>query len=74
VGATKLKLLSGATFDRSFAKSMAKDHQEDIKDYKKEASKSDAAGQLAKDTLPLQHHLKAAQSLERQTAQKQSSR
>jgi hypothetical protein len=48
---------------------------DDIKEYKKEASKKDAAGQLAQETLPtLQHHLKAAQSLEKQTAQKQSSR
>lgn len=71
----KLKLLSGATFDRSFAKSMVKDHEEDIKEYKKESSKSDAAGRLAKDTLPvLQKHLQAAQSLEKETAQKQSSR
>ena len=71
----KLKLLSGDTFDRSFAKAMVKDHQEDIKEYKKETSKNDAAGQLAKDTLPiLQKHLQAAQALEKQTAQKQSSR
>ncbi|HET7166176.1 MAG TPA: DUF4142 domain-containing protein [Pseudolabrys sp.] len=71
----KLKLLSGTSFDKSFAKSMVKDHQEDIKEYKKESSKKDAAGQLAQETLPtLQHHLKAAQSLEKQTAQKQSSR
>jgi putative membrane protein len=71
----KLKMLSGATFDRSFAKSMVKDHQEDIKEYKKETSKKDAAGELAKETLPtLQHHLEAAQSLEKDTAQKQSSR
>ena len=72
---TKLKLLSGASFDRSFAKSMVKDHEEDIKEYKKESSKTDAAGQLAKETLPvLQKHLQTAQSLEKQTAQKQSSR
>ena len=71
----KLKMLSGATFDRSFAKSMVKDHQDDIKEYKKESSKRDAAGQLAKETLPvLQKHLQAAQSLEKQVAQKQSSR
>ena len=71
----KLKLLSGAMFDRSFAKSMVKDHEEDIKEYKKESAKDDAAGRLAKDTLPvLQKHLQAAQSLEKQTAQKQSSR
>lgn len=68
----KLKLLPGGSFDRSFAKSMVKDHKGDIKDYQKEASKSDAAGQLAKETLPiLRHHLQAAQQL---TMQKQSSR
>ncbi len=68
----KLKLLTGDTFDRSFAKSMVKDHQDDIKEYRKEASKSDAAGQLAKETLPtLRKHLQAAQRL---SAEKQSSR
>ena len=51
-------------FDRSFAKSMVKDNQDDIKEYQKESSKSDAAGQLAKETLPvLRKHLEAAQSL-----------
>jgi putative membrane protein len=65
----KLKILSGASFDRSFAKSMVKDHQEDIKEYRQEATKNDAAGRLAKETLPvLQKHLQAAQSLEKQTA------
>ncbi len=54
---------------------MVKDHQEDIKEFQKESSKNDAAGKLAKETLPtLQKHLEAAQSLEKQTAQKQSSR
>ena len=68
----KLKLLSGESFDRSFAKSMVKDHQGDIKEYQKEASKSDPAGQLAKETLPtLRKHLQAAQRL---TTEKQSSR
>ncbi|HXZ47082.1 MAG TPA: DUF4142 domain-containing protein, partial [Pseudolabrys sp.] len=71
----KLKILSGSTFDRSFAKAMVKDHQEDIKEFQKESSQNDAAGKLAKETLPtLQKHLEAAQSLEKQTAQKQSSR
>jgi putative membrane protein len=69
-----LKLLSGASFDKSFAKAMVSDHQSDIKDYKKEASKRDAAGQLAKDTLPvLRKHLEAAEQLTAQN-QKQSSR
>jgi putative membrane protein len=61
----KLKMLSGASFDRSFATAMVKDHQHDIKEYQKEASKDDAAGKLAKETLPvLQKHLQTAQSLE----------
>lgn len=71
----KLKVLSGSTFDRSFAKAMVKDHQEDIKEFQKESSKNDPAGKLAKDSLPtLQKHLQAAQSLEKETAQKQSLR
>ncbi len=68
----KLKILSGASFDRNFAKAMVKDHQEDIKEFEKESSKNDPAGQLAKESLPtLQKHLQQAQQL---TAQKQSSR
>jgi putative membrane protein len=67
-----LKLLSGESFDRSFAKSMVKDHQDDIKEFQKEASKNDPAGQLAKETLPtLRKHLHAAQRL---SMEKQSSR
>ena len=51
---------------------MVKDHQDDIKEFQKEASKNDAAGQLAKETLPtLRKHLQAAQRL---TAERQSSR
>lgn len=65
----KLKVLSGDSFDRSFAKSMVSDHQSDIKDYQKEAAKNDAAGAYAKETLPtLQEHLKEAQSLVRETS------
>jgi hypothetical protein len=50
---------------------MVKDHQEDIKEYRQEAAKADAAGRLAKETLPiLQKHLQEAQALEKETAQK----
>jgi putative membrane protein len=64
----KLKVLSGDTFDRSFAKGMVSDHEADIKEYQKAAAKSDAAGAYAKATLPtLQNHLKEAQSLMRET-------
>jgi len=67
----KLKMLSGTSFDKSFARAMVKDHQQDIKEYQKEASKDDAAGKLANETLrALQKHLQIAQSLEKQTAQK----
>jgi len=64
----KLKVLSGASFDRAFAKAMVKDHQDDIKEFQKESQKGDAAGQFAKDTLPtLQKHLQTAQQLTQQT-------
>jgi putative membrane protein len=62
----KLKVLSGATFDRSFAKDMVSDHQADIKEFEKQ--KNDPAGQFAQDTLPtLQTHLQMAQWLTQQT-------
>jgi putative membrane protein len=60
----KLKVLSGATFDRSFANSMVKDHQADIKKYQKQSGKKDQTGAFAKETLPtLQEHLKKAQEV-----------
>ena len=65
----KLKVLSGDSFDRSFAKGMVKDHESDIKEFEKEASaKTDAAAAFAKETLPtLKHHLQEAQTLEQKT-------
>lgn len=69
----KLKLLSGTSFDNAFAKAMVKDHQQDIKEFQKESAKSDPAGKLAQETLPVLHkHLEAAQQLA--ARQKQSSR
>jgi putative membrane protein len=71
----KLKVLSGDSFDRSFAKAMVKDHEADIKEYQKASSQSDAAGAYAKETLPtLQHHLQEAQSLNQQVQMRQSMR
>lgn len=65
----KLKLLSGVSFDRAFAKAMVEDHHDDIKEFQKESAKSDVAGAFAKETLPtLQKHLQAAQQLTQQTA------
>jgi putative membrane protein len=64
----KLKALSGASFDRVFARDEIKDHQADIKEFQKEAQKSDSAGALAKESLPtLQKHLQAAQQLTQQS-------
>ena len=61
----KLKVLSGDAFDKSFASSMVSDHQSDIKEYQKEAQKSDAVGSYAKEALPtLQKHLQEAQKLD----------
>jgi putative membrane protein len=60
----RMSKLSGANFDREFAKHMVDDHKKDIKAYEKEAKTSDAAGAYAKEALPTLHkHLEAAQSL-----------
>lgn len=62
----KMAKMNGAAFDKAFAKDMVKDHKKDIAEYKKESSKSDAAGSYAKDSLPvLQKHLQGAQALEK---------
>ena len=64
----KLKVLTGATFDRTFAKDMVSDHQKAIKDFEQQASKTGPAADFAKQTLPaLQEHLQIAQSLTQQT-------
>jgi putative membrane protein len=64
----KLKVLSGDTFDKAFAKDMVEDHKSDIEEFEKEASKADPAGKFAKEALPtLKKHLQEAQSLASQT-------
>jgi putative membrane protein len=61
----KMSKMTGAQFDRDFAKHMVADHQKDISAYKKESKQSDAAGQYAKNELDvLQKHLDAAKSLQ----------
>jgi len=61
----RLAKLSGKQFDRAFAKDMVADHKADIKAFQKEATRNDAAGTFAKESLPtLQKHLQAAQSLQ----------
>ena len=63
---TKLKVLSGDTFDKSYVKDMIKDHQDDIAEFQEEAASGQDpdAKAYAKDTLPtLQKHLKRIQAI-----------
>jgi putative membrane protein len=63
---TKLNMLSGDSFDRSYVTAMINDHKEDIKEFQKEASegKDPQAKAFASATLPtLQMHLNRIQSI-----------
>jgi putative membrane protein len=63
---TKLEVLSGNTFDKSYIKGMVEDHQEDIKEFQTEAtSGQDAdAKAYAAATLPtLKTHLKKIRTI-----------
>jgi putative membrane protein len=63
---TKLNLLSGDSFDKSYIKGMIEDHKEDIKEFQKEVSegKDPQARAFASATLPtLQMHLQKIQSI-----------
>jgi putative membrane protein len=63
---TKLEVLSGDTFDKSYIKGMIKDHEEDIAMFKKEAASGQDpdAKAFAVATLPtLRAHLKKIQSI-----------
>jgi putative membrane protein len=66
-----LSKLSGAAFDRAYAKDMVKDHEEDIADFNKEASggQSPAIKDFATQYLPtLQDHLKEAKEMRQNVA------
>jgi putative membrane protein len=61
-----LSRLSGAAFDRAYARDMVKDHEEDIADFNKEANGGQKAAikDFASQTLPtLQDHLKQAKEM-----------
>jgi putative membrane protein len=63
--AEKLAGLSGPKFDKEFAESMVKDHNEDIAKYQQESRLSGPAADYAKATLPTLHeHLKMAENLQ----------
>jgi putative membrane protein len=62
----RLSKLSGAEFDKAFAKAMVEDHKKDIRKYEMESKQSDAVGAYAKATLPtLRHHLQMAEKLQK---------
>lgn len=63
---TKLNMLSGDTFDKSYVKGMIEDHKSDIKEFQKEASqgKDPDVRAFAAAILPtLQTHLSKIQSI-----------
>jgi putative membrane protein len=63
---TKLEVLSGGTFDKSYIKGMVEDHEEDIKEFQTEAASGQdpEAKAYATATLPtLQKHLKNIQAI-----------
>ena len=64
---TKLSAMSGAEFDRAYAKMMLSDHNKDVKEFEKQSTKGGDADikAFATKTLPtLQEHLQMARSLE----------
>lgn len=63
---TKLNMMSGDSFDKSYVKGMIDDHKQDIKEFQKEASdgKDPEARAFASATLPtLQKHLEKIQAI-----------
>jgi putative membrane protein len=73
---SKLQKLSGDAFDRAYVKHMVKDHEEDVKEFQKEANNGedeDIKG-FASRTLPvLQGHLEKIKSIQSSVEQKGSS-
>jgi putative membrane protein len=63
---TKLSAMSGAEFDRAYAKMMLNDHEKDVKAFERQSSKGGDADlkAFATSTLPtLQEHLQMARAL-----------
>lgn len=63
---TKLSGLSGAEFDREYAKMMLSDHRKDVSEFEKQSTRGTDADlrEFASKTLPtLKEHLKMAESL-----------
>ena len=63
---TKLSAMSGAEFDRAYAKLMLKDHEKDVKEFERQSTKGSDPDlrAFATKTLPtLQQHLELARTL-----------
>jgi putative membrane protein len=74
---TKLQDLSGPSFDREYVKCMVKDHEEDVKEFQKEANsgKDPQMKSFASETLPvLQEHLTKIKSIQAGTSAAASSK
>jgi putative membrane protein len=72
-----LSKLSGAAFDRAYARDMVKDHEEDIAEFNKEASGGQKAAikDFASQTLPtLQDHLKQAKEVRQNVSASKSTK
>ena len=65
----RMSKLSGDKFDREFVKHMVADHKKDIKEFQREAKKTnERPSAFAQETLPtLQKHLETAESLQGKT-------
>jgi putative membrane protein len=60
----KMSKMTGAAFDRTFARHMVEDHKKDLAEYKKESKQKDAAGEYASGEIDtLQKHLDTAKGL-----------
>jgi putative membrane protein len=73
---SKLQRLSGDAFDRAYVKDMVKDHEDDVKEFQKEANngKDEDIKGFASRTLPvLQGHLDKIKSIQSSMQQKGSS-
>ena len=67
----ELSKLKGAEFDRAYARTMVRDHEKDVAEFKKEADSGadSSVKNFAAKTLPaLEEHLKMARDMMRQTS------
>jgi putative membrane protein len=73
----KLSKLSGAAFDREYMDNMVKDHQKDVKEFEKQASKAkdpDVKAFAAKTLPTLQEHLRLAETADQTVGGKQATK